>query len=75
MSIQLLFNLNIEDKKNLDEQSSNFIPASSVALPVVKGKSFLSFLLSYKMQNIWYILNALHLASFLIMINVRFPFH
>ena len=45
MIIQLAFNLNIEDKKNLDEQISNFIPASSVALPVVKGTFFLSFLL------------------------------
>ena len=41
MRIQLSFNLIIEDKKNLDYQTSNFIPTSSVALPVVKGMSFL----------------------------------
>ena len=40
MIIQLAFNVNIEDKKNLDEQISNFIPASSVALPVVKRNVF-----------------------------------
>ena len=40
MKIQLPFNLNIEDKKNLDEQTRNFIPASSVALPVVKRNVF-----------------------------------
>ena len=40
MKIQLPFNLYIEDKKNLDEQTSNFIPASSVALPVVKMNVF-----------------------------------
>jgi hypothetical protein len=77
MRIQLPFNLNIENKKNLDEQTKfiNFILASSVALPVLTGTSFISFLLYSKMQNVWYILNALQLASFLLMINVRFPFH
>ena len=77
MRIQLPFNLNIENKKNLDEQTKfiNFILASSVAFPVVTGTSFISFLLYSKMQNVWCILNALQLASFLLMINVRFPFH
>ena len=37
MRIQLPFNLNNEDKENLDEQTSNFILAYSVALPVVTG--------------------------------------
>ena len=75
MRIQLPFNLNNEDKENLDEQTSNFILASSVALPVVTGTYFLTFLLSSNMQNVWYILNDLQLASFLLLINMRFSFH
>ena len=77
MRIQLPFNLNSEDKKKLDEQTKfiNFLLASSVALPAVTGTSFISFLLSSNMQKVWYILNALQLASFLLMINVRFHFH
>ena len=71
MRIQLPFNLNYEDKENLDEQTSNLILASSVALPGVTGTSFLSFLLSSNMQNVG---TALQLASFLLIINMRFPF-
>ena len=66
MRIQLPFNLNIENKKNLDEQTKfiNFILASSVALPVLTETSFISFLLYSKMQNVWYILNALQFGKF-----------
>ena len=75
MRIQLPFNLNNKDKVNLDSQTSNFMLASSVALPVVTGTYFLTFLLSSNMQNIWHILIALQFASFLLFKNVRFPFH